>query len=295
MLITARLLVPITCMCAAVGACGTVEPGQRGIVFRPYNRAEPVAMLTTGSYAKAPWNDLVVYDLRWRTGTEKADVQTKDKLHLIVPTAVVYRPKADRIVAIHQTLGPAFYESTVRPALLTAVRTEFAHREHEVVVPKAAELQADILKDLQEKLSRYDIEVASVTFQDLDYPPDLAKAILESMVTEQEIKNKDAQLTLVRREQEIASARARGEAESRLGAKEAEAKIAVRDAEIALTRSRAEAEAIKIRGSHVSPMYLRLRQIEAQEALGKSPNAKLYFVPVGKGGVPIALHPEDRP
>lgn len=293
-MIKRMLALPVLSLAGLCGACATVQPGKRGIVFRPYNREQPVQMLTTGTYSKAPWNDLVVYDLRWRTGTEKADVQTLDKLHLVVPTAVVYRPRADKIVALHQALGPRFYESTVRPALLTAIRTEFAQRAHDAVVPKAAALQANILKDLQEKLDRYDIEVASITFEDLDYPPDLAQTILDAMVAQQQIKNKDAQLTLVRRDQEIASARIKGEAESRLAAKEAEASIAHKDAEIALTRSRAEAEAIRIRAAHVSPSYLRLRAIEAQEALGKAPNAKLYFVPVGKNGVPIALHPEDR-
>lgn len=277
-----------------LSGCTTVKPGERGILWRPFSREVPLEELPAGTYATAPWNDLTTYDLRWRTAVEKADVQTEDKLHMVVPTSVVYRVASDRILAIHQTLGPDFYTSTVRPALLTAIRTEFAHRQHEVVVPKAAELQRDILTALRERLATAGIEVDSVTFQDLDYPQRLARLVEDSMAVEQEIKNKGAQLTLVQREQEISSQRSRGEAESRLAAKEAELAIAKRDAEIALTRSQAEAESVRTRAASLTPAYLKLRVIEAQDALARSPNTKLLLMPVGKDGVPLSLHSEER-
>lgn len=272
--------------------CATVNPGQRGILFRPYKHDAPLEPLSPGTYANKPWNKVIVYDLRWRTAQEKTDVQTSDKLHMEVPATVMYRPNPDQIVTIHQTLGPNFYESTVRHAFLTAIRTEFARRTHDEVVPRSAEIQMSVLKDVQARVASYGIEVGAVTFLDLDYPRELAKAILDQMTTQQQIKNKESQLTLVRREQEIVSARTRGEAESRLAAKEAEASIATRDAEIALIRAKAESEAIRARASQISETYLKLRAIEAQEAISRSPNAKLYFIPTGKDGVPIVLHPE---
>jgi regulator of protease activity HflC (stomatin/prohibitin superfamily) len=278
-----------------VAGCATVNPGERGILFRPYAHDTPLEVLAPGTYVKKPWNQVVRYDLRWRTAQEKTDVQTNDKLHMVVPAAVVYRPKADQLVNIHLALGPNFYESTVRPAFLTAIRSEFARRTHDEVVPKSAELQSSILKDLRERLAAYGVEVETVMFQDLDYPPELAKAILDQMTTQQQIKNKESQLILVRKEQEIVSARTRGEAESRLATKEAEAAIATKDAEISLIRAKAESEAIRSRASQISPTYLKLRAIEAQEAISKSPNAKLYFIPIGKDGVPIALHSEGSP
>lgn len=290
---TTKILVLLAA--SLVTGCATVRPGERGILFRPYKHDAPLEALGPGTYPKKPWNKVVVYDLRWQTAQEKTDVQTSDKLHMVVPAAVVYRPKADQIVSIHQTLGPSFYESTVRPAFLTAIRTEFARRTHDEVVPRSAEIQTSILRDVQERLASYGLEVDTVTFLDLDYPPELAKAILDQMTTQQQIKNKESQLTLVRKEQEIVSARTRGEAESRLAAKEAEASIATKDAEIALIRAKAESEAIRARASQISATYLRLRAIEAQEAISRSPNSKLYFIPTGKDGVPIVLHPEGTP
>jgi len=276
----------------STAGCATVNPGERGLLYRAFSPGTPPLELLPGTHAKAPWNNVVRYDLRWRTAKEKTEVQTKDKLHLTVPSVVAYRPKANRLAEIHSTLGPDFYESTVRPAVVTAVRTEFAHRIHVEVVPKAAELQAHVLDDLRRKVAPYNIEIQSVTFEDLDYPPALAKAILDQMTVQQQIKNRAFDLTLVRRDQEIASARLKGKAETRLAAKDTEAAIAAKDVEILLTRSKAEAEAVRIRTTKVSPHYLKLRAIEAQESLARSPNAKLYFIPVGKDGIPVALHPE---
>lgn len=189
--------------------CASVRPGERGVLFRPFNREFPLEALSEGTYVTAPWNDVITYDLRWRTSVEKADVQTEDNLHTVVPTSVVYRVAADRVVGIHQSLGPDFYMSTVRPALLTSVRAEFAHRQQEVVIPKAAELQQDTLVALRERPSPQGIEVNSVTFQDLDYPERLARTVEDAMVVEQEVRNKAAQLVLAQREQEITSQRSR--------------------------------------------------------------------------------------
>lgn len=304
----------------AVSACATVEPGERAVFFKPFSSEPKAQLVSEGTYYVAPWNSMYVYSLRWQTRSENADVQTSDKLHLVVPTSVAFRPRPDKVLGVHQALGRDFYESTVRPALLTATRTEFAHRTQDEVVPQAASLQDDILKDLRARLAPFDIEVSSVTFVDLDYPADLAAAIKKKMVTEQEIRNQDSRLELTRREAEVNGAKQRGEAEARLAAKEAELAIAQRDAAVNATRQRgesearlaskqaelaiarkdaemvavsAQAEAESLKKRLAVPGYLKLRAIEAQQALASSGSSKvLMVVPGGKEGPVLSLHPD---
>lgn len=304
----------------AVSGCVTVEPGQRGIFFKPFSSEPKTNVVSEGTYYTAPWNTLFVYDLRWQTRSEKADVQTSDKLHLVVPTTVAFRARGEKLLTLHQSLGRDFYESTVRPALLTATRSEFAHRTQDEVVPQAASLQKDILEELRERLAPYDIEVASVTFVDLDYPDDLAIAIKKRMVTEQEIRNQDSRIELTRKEAAVNAARQRGEAEARLAAKEIELTIAAKDAEVNATRQRgesearlaskeaelaiarkeaemvavsAQAEAESLKRRLAVPGYLKLRAIEAQQALAASSSSKVMIVaPPGKEGPVLTLHPD---
>jgi regulator of protease activity HflC (stomatin/prohibitin superfamily) len=244
---------------------------------------------------------------------------------MVVPTTVAFRPRGDKILNLHKILGRDFYESTVRPALLTATRTEFAHRSQEEVIPQAASLQQDILKDLRERLEPYDIEVSSVTFPDLDYPEELAQSFRKKMVTEQEIRNQDSRIELTRKEASVSAARMRGEGEARLAGKEAELAIANKEAAVNAARLRGESEA-RLAGKEADlanakreaeivsvgaqaevnavkmrlavPGYLKLRAIEAQQAMGTNPSTKVLIVtPGGKDGLPLTLHPDlsDRP
>ena len=67
-------------------------------------------------------------------------------------------------------------------------------------------------------------------------------------------------------------------------------------AEISLTRSKAQAEGIKLLSAQLTPAYLKLRAIEAQQALNSSSNNKIYFVPTGKDGISLNLHlDEEKP
>lgn len=288
---------------ALLSACASIQPGERGVLFTPLAAKEKVRLLDEGTYPVAPWDTVVTYDLRWRSAVEKADVQTSDKLHMVVPISIVYRPKAEKIVDLHQALGPSFYETTVKPALLTATRSEFAHRSQDIVIPQAQALQKDILEDVQQRLAAYDIEVAATTFLDMDYPAELARTFEKRMVTEQETRNAEAALALTRKQSEVsvarasgeadvASVKARGDAEARLAGQQASLAVAKVEAEIVETRAVAEANSLRLRSA--SPGLLKLQAIEAQRALATSPSSKvLIVVPSGKEASPLSLHLTD--
>lgn len=283
--------------------CASIQPGERGVLFTPLASKDKVRLLSEGTYGVAPWDTVVTYDLRWRSAVEKADVQTSDKLHMVVPISIVYRPRAEKIVELHQALGPSFYETTVKPALLTATRSEFAHRSQDIVVPQAQSLQKDILEDVQQRLAAYDIEVAATTFLDMDYPAELARTFERRMVTEQETRNAEAALALTRKqtevsvaratgEAEVASVKARGDAEARLAGQQASLAVAKIESQIVETRAGAEANSLRLRSA--SPALLKLQSIEAQRALATSPSSKvLIVVPSSKEASPLSLHLGD--
>lgn len=285
---TTRFLTAATLM--LLSGCATVRPGESGIKFMPFRSEQPTAVLGPGTYAKAPWNKIVRYDLRWRTEAEKAEVQTSDKLHMTVNASITFRPIGAKLYEIHTGLGPSFYGSTVKPLLVTAVRNEIAEHTHDEVVPKAAQLQEEILKEVREGLVQYGIEVGRITFDDIDYPPAIAGAITKQLATVQEIKNQELALTLARKEAEVAAQVAKGQSMARLAGKESEVASATKEAEIQLIRARADAETAKLRSVQLTDAYLRLRTIEAMEKVGASPNSKVYMMPVGKDGIPWTVH-----
>ena len=66
-------------------------------------------------------------------------------------------------------------------------------------------------------------------------------------------------------------------------------KIAAKDAEIQRTLAKGQFDAQKIIAAGLTSLYLQYKALEVQDKLSTSPNAKFFFVPVGKDGLPIIV------
>jgi regulator of protease activity HflC (stomatin/prohibitin superfamily) len=71
--------------------------------------------------------------------------------------------------------------------------------------------------------------------------------------------------------------------------KDFEIQIAEKDAEIQRIMARGQKDAQIIIDQGLTQKYLQFRALEIQEMLSKSQNAKFFFVPVGKDGLPIIV------
>lgn len=287
----ARILLAVG-VASVLSGCATVYPGEAAIRFRPYRKAQSASVLPEGRYAKAPWNSIIVYDVRWQTHSEKTDIQTSDRLHMSAKTAIAYRPSRERLYELNKTLGADFYRTTIQPLFVAAIRAEFAKRPHDQIIPDATAIQEGILESIRKKIADQPIEILRVTIDDVDFPPEVAQSVAREATLQQEMKNQDVALQVARRESQVAVEKAKGASQSRLASQEAEAAIAAKEAEVAAIRAHSEAEVAKIRAAQLTPMYLRFRSIEMLEAVGKSGGNKIYVVPSGKDGLPLFLNPE---
>ena len=66
----------------------TVNPGSRGLRWYPLTSGLAKEPLKEGFYWRAPWNDVLVYDTRWKSFREKVDALTADDLPVTVYTRV---------------------------------------------------------------------------------------------------------------------------------------------------------------------------------------------------------------
>ncbi len=275
-----------------LSGCITVHPGQGAIRFSPLNDEAPVEVVGPGIYRDGVFHSFSVYDMRWRTVVEEMSVQTMDKLHMSIAASLTFRIREDALFDVDRILGKGFYSSMVKPILLTATRTEFARYPHERVVPDVGELQDRIAASVREQLEPHGIEISRVVLDDIDYPESIASAIAGQMAMRQEIENQDAALELAERKTQVAEEEARGEARVRLVTAEAALEVAQREAEVAVVEAESRAESIRALSTGLTDAYLRLRAIEAAELLAESPNAKIYVVPQGEGGLPYLFLPD---
>lgn len=264
-----------------LGGCATVRPGEAAVMFRPFCTEAPTIVVDEGTRAKAPWVRVNRYQMRWQTAEEEIEVQTSDRVHLKVKAAVTYRPLRERLDDLRRALGPSYYETAIRPTLHREIRDHFADAAHDAVAADAKSVLTPAEADVRKELGDLGIEVSEVTIFDVDFPSGVADALAERIAAQQRSRSVDAQMDLARREAELSLAKVQAEAQTRLAAKELDLQVARKDAEIELVRARSTAEAQKARSATLTPALLKLRAIEAQEAIAKSPTAKVVYLPAG--------------
>lgn len=231
-------------------------------------------------FFRTPQVEIAVVDVRERDLTIKGqEILTGDKVALRVSIIVQFKvidPKA----ALHAVEN---YEDRLYSDVQLAARRSLASMTLEEILTNRNRLSEDIMQDVREAAAGYGVAILRSDVKDLIFPGDL-QSVMNRVLTAERLS--EAQLVEARTKAEVqridAGARAesqRVEAESAAAARrmtataEAEALAIRTDAErLALAAQVAAGEAF---ASH--PALLRLRELEALQALGQSANARIYI------------------
>lgn len=271
-----------TLLCLAVlmlvtEACGaTVQPGQRGLRWHPLTEGLSAQPLKDGFYWRAPWNDVFVYDVRWRSHTETIDALSSDDLLVELKAAVILRPLPEEVYFLAQEVGPDFYQRIVRPELMAAVRSVVSGYGMVHVPEKSAEIASKVQAVLVEKLKGRHLDIASVALADIELAKLVLEAVERKQAKEQEKEQKEFELIIAEKNAEIMRRTARGEGDA----------IRIRaegEAEGLRIRAAGQAKAQETIARTLTPGYLRFK-------LYDSPNSKLVLLP-DKLDVPIVINP----
>ena len=274
------LIVPLLLLSSACAGT-SVQPGQRGLMWRPFSEGLSTEPLKDGFYWRAPWNDVYLYDVRWQSFTEGIDALSADDLQVIVKAAIILRPIPEEVYFLAHEVGSDFYPRIVKPEFLAAVRSVVSGYNMVTVPEKSAEIASKVQAVVVEKLKGRHLAIQSVALADVDFPQIVLSAIEQKQAKEQEKEQKEFELTIASKDAEIMRTRAKGEGDS----------IRI--------RSEGEAEGLRIRS---------IGQAKAQETITKtltaeylryklydSPNSKLVLLP-DKLSVPILVNPgSDQP
>ena len=259
------------------GCAGTsVQPGQRGLMWRPFSEGLSTEPLKDGFYWRAPWNNIYVYDVRWQSHTEDVDALSADDLQVLVKAAIILRPIPEEVYFLAHELGTDFYPRVVKPEFLAAVRSVVSGYSMVNVPEKSAEIASKVQAVVVEKLKGRHLEIQSVALADVDFPQVVLNAIEQKQAKEQEKEQKEFELTISTKNAEIMRTIAKGEGDS----------IRIRaegESEGLRIRAEGQAKAQATIAKTLTPEYLRYKLYDSQ-------NSKLVLLP-DKLNVPILLNP----
>lgn len=279
---TARLFLFLIPMLMVLQSCSnTVDPGNRGLRWYPLSTGLAKEPLKEGFYWRAPWNDVYVYDTRWKSFREKVDALTADDLPVTVYATITMRPIPDEIYFLAQEVGPEWYKQLVHPQLLSAVRGVVANYTMVTLPERSSEIGGKIEAVVVESLKGRHLDVYNVALSEMEFSQMVLRAIEQKQAKEQEKEQKDFEVVIAQRNADIARIQARGEGDSLKIRAEGEA-------DSLRIRAIGQSQAQEIITKTLTSDYLRFKLYE-------SPNAKTIIVPE-KLNIPMIINPgADQP
>jgi regulator of protease activity HflC (stomatin/prohibitin superfamily) len=206
----------------------------------------------------SPWDRMFIYDVRVQEVTDTVQVLTSNGLPITVKYSVRFRPDLQKLPALHQTYGPGYVETVLKPEIVSALREVLGNFRPETIYSRSEQgLIDEIFQSLASQVTNRYIVVQTVILESLRLTPELENAINQKLVDEQTSLSYEFRLS-----------RERSEAQRKI----------------------IEAQGISTfeRVSGIS--ILKWRGIEATEALAKSPNSKVIVIGPGATQLPVILN-----
>jgi regulator of protease activity HflC (stomatin/prohibitin superfamily) len=240
----------------------TVNTGERAVLFKKFaGGLDKENIIEQGFGFKAPWNNLIIYDVQEKSEEESMDVLDKSGLSITVDVTIRFHPIYNEIGFLHENFGTGYVSSLVIPEVRSSVRQVMGRfTAEEIYSTKRAEVETAIKEETAKSLNANHIVMKTLLIRSINLPEKIKLAIENKLQQEQE-----ALAYQFRLDKETS---------------EAERK-----------RIAAEGEAVanQIINSSLTPALLKMRGIEATLELTKSPNSKVIVIGSGEDGLPLIL------
>jgi len=241
----------------------TIPAGSKGIKFKRFSGGlDKEKIYDQGFHVVAPWNDLIVYDVRTDEGSEEMEVLSKSGLNIYVDLSYRYMPDPQKLGYLHDQIGPDYLNRIIIPEIRSATREVIGqYLPEELYSTKREAIQDEIFNETKTSIEKKNIILDAILIREVRLP-DKLKAAIESKLEEE-------QLSL---QYEFKLDRERKEAERKT------------------IEAQAKADANRILNASLSDKILRDKGIEATLKLAQSPNSKIVVIGGGGDGLPLILN-----
>jgi regulator of protease activity HflC (stomatin/prohibitin superfamily) len=259
--IAALIILPVVFLWSSLTY--TIDSGHAGLVFHTFgNGINPeTPPKTSGFHLKAPWDKVYEYEVRQQELFENLEVLSSNLLKIKLDMTVFYQPTYDKLGYLEIERGSRYESKVIQPAMRSVAREVIAqYLPEEFNTTKREQIQLEIEKRLEEKLTNNYIQLNDVLIRNIELPLTLQQAIERKLQQEQESLEYEFRIEKASKEAE----RKRIEAEG------------IRDFQNIVTQS-------------ITDKLLKWKGIEATTILAESNNAKVVVIGSGENGLPLIL------
>lgn len=241
----------------------TIGAGEAGVLWKRFGGGvvtdEPP--LGEGFHLVAPWNNVIVYEVRQQELTEKMKVLSSNGLDIELEATAWYQPKAEQLGFLHQTKGTNYLDRVLKPAMRSATRSVVGrYAPEQIYSSKRDAIQKEIFEETKKIVDDQYIQLNDVLVRDVTLPVAIKDAIERKLGQEQESLEYKFRLEKAQKEAEKQRIEAQG-----------------------------KADANRILSASLTDKILQDKGIEATMQLSQSPNSKVIVIGSGSNGLPIIL------
>ncbi len=242
----------------------TVQANERAVLFKKFSGGlDKENVIAPGFHVKAPWNDLIRFDVAENKAEETMDVLDKNGLSITVDISVRFYPKFSKIGDIYERFRLGYINTLVIPEVRSTVRQVMGRfTAEEIYSTKRAEVETAIKTETAAVLGNEtnNVTMTTLLIRSINLPEKIKAAIENKLQQEQEALAYQFRLDKEKSEAERKRIAAEG-----------------------------ESTANKIINNSLTPALLKMRGIEATLKLAESPNSKVVVIGQGDGGMPLIL------
>lgn len=239
----------------------TIKAGQAGVLFKTFNKGVVTdKTFGEGFHIIAPWNKMVVYEVRQQEIMEKMSVLSSNGLDIIVEASVWFQPVHKNLGFLHQEKGVRYTDNVVKPAIRSVTRSIVGrYTPDEIYSSKRDAIQSEIYEEVKKILATQYVQINEVLVRDITLPTKIKQAIEDKLSQEQLSEAYQYKLTREEQEKERIKINAQG-----------------------------KAEANRILNASLTDNILKEKGIEATLELAKSSNTKIVIIGNSEG-LPLIL------
>ena len=239
-----------------------IKAGHAGVLFKQFGGGvDKEKTFGEGFHFIAPWNDMIVYEVRQMEMSEKMEVLSSNGLEINIDVSLWYQPNYSKLGYLHAEIGEDYINRIIIPSMRSSVRSMIGkYTPEELYSSKRDSIEVGTYELLTNLLEDKYIQVNEVLIRSVVLPPKIKEAIERKLKQEQESLEYEFKLEKQSKEAE----RQRIEAEGK-------------------------AKANNIINQSLTDKILREKGIEATLQLANSPNAKVVVIGNSKDGMPLIL------
>ena len=241
----------------------TVDAGEAGVLWKRFagGVVTDKPPLGEGFHIVAPWNTVIIYEVRQQELTEKMKVLSSNGLDIQLEATAWYQPQIESLGLLHQTKGQNYLDRVLKPAIRSATRSVVGrYTPEQIYSSKRDIIQNEIFDETKIIVKDQFIQLNDVLVRDVTLPGAIKDAIERKLDQEQQSLEYEFRLITAQKE-----------------------------AEKQIIEARGKADANKILSASLTDKILQDKGIEATLRLAESPNAKVVIIGSGKDGMPIIL------